>query len=104
MIPLGVFYLDNYVSSTFILCLPSQGMNFSTTWLFPLRMVILTIFPRQRSPSISVSEGSQGCVKVRAWVLTPHPVGGCGMVLGIPMSLPPSCQRELNIKQQIKIP
>lgn len=33
MIPLGVFYLDNYVSSTFILCLPSQGINFSTTWL-----------------------------------------------------------------------
>lgn len=70
MIPLGVFYLDNYVSSTFILCLPSQGIDFHNL-AFPLRMVILTVFPRQRSPSTSVSEGSQGCVEVRAWVFTP---------------------------------
>ena len=34
MIILGVLYLGNYVSSAFILCLPHQGINFSTTWFF----------------------------------------------------------------------
>jgi len=44
-------------------------------------MIIVTNFPSQRSPGISDPEGSQGCVKVRAWVLTPHHGSGCGMVL-----------------------
>lgn len=31
MIILDVLYLGNYVSSTFILCLSSQGITFATT-------------------------------------------------------------------------